>query len=72
MKVISVEEAKKKLELILKEVENGEEIILKVGNKEFVIYPKIKRKLGTFKDKIKLSEDIYKPLPKKIIEDFHN
>ncbi|WP_456401426.1 type II toxin-antitoxin system Phd/YefM family antitoxin [Persephonella sp.] len=71
MKVISVEEAKKKLEKILKEIEEGEEIILKIDDKEFVISPKIKRKLGLFKGKVKIEEDIDKPLPKEKAEDFY-
>jgi len=71
MKVFSVEEAKKKLDKILKEIEEGEEIVLKVDDKEFVIYPKIKRKLGLFKGKVKIEEGIDKPLPKEIAEDFY-
>ncbi len=72
MKVIDIKEAKENLEKILEEVEKGEEIILKTKDKEFVIFPKTKRKLGIFKNKIKLEPDIDKPLPKEIVEDFYN
>lgn len=72
MKVVDVEEAKKNLDKILEEVEEGEEIILKVKNKEFIIYPKYRRKLGVFKNKVKLEEDIDKPLPEEIIKEFYN
>ncbi|WP_029520473.1 MULTISPECIES: type II toxin-antitoxin system prevent-host-death family antitoxin [unclassified Persephonella] len=72
MKVIDVKEAKENLEKILEEVEKGEKVILKSKNKEFVIYPKSKRKLGIFKNKVQIEPDIDKPLPKEIIEDFYN
>ncbi len=72
MKVISVEEAKKNLDKILEEIEEGEEIILKFKDKEFLIYPKKERKLGIFKDKIKLESDIDKPIPEEYIKDFYN
>ena len=58
MKIVSVEEAKKNLDAILKDVEKGEEIILKVYDKEFLIFPKRERKLGTFKGKIELNDNI--------------
>jgi len=72
MKVISLEEAKKNLDKILEEIEKGEEIILKFKDKEFLIYPKKERKLGIFKDKIKLESDIDKPIPEEYIKDFYN
>lgn len=58
MKIVSVEEAKKNLDAILKDVEKGEEIILKADDKEFLIFPKRERKLGTFKGKIEFDDSI--------------
>lgn len=72
MKVINIEEAKKNLDKILEEVEKGEEVILKIKNKEFVITPKAQRKLGIFKNKVKLEKDIDKPLPEEITKEFYN
>jgi len=72
MKIVSVEEAKKNLDEILKNVEKGEEIVLKVDDKEFLIFPKRERKLGTFRGKIKFDDSIKEPLPEEITKDFYN
>ncbi len=72
MKIVSVEEAKKNLDEILKNVEKGEEIVLKVDDKEFLIFPKKERKLGTFKGKIEFDDSVKEPLPEEITKDFYN
>ena len=71
MKIIYLDEIDKNLKEILKEVEKGEEVVLKTDKNEFLISPIKKRKLGFFKDKIKISEDIEKPLPAEITEEFY-
>lgn len=71
MKIIYLDKIDKNLKEILKEVEKGEEVVLKTDKNEFLISPIKKRKLGFFKDKIKISEDIEKPLPAEITEEFY-
>ncbi len=72
MKFISVEDAKKNLEKILSEVEKGEKVILKSDGKEYIIYPKKRRKLGIFKNKIKISPDIKEPIPETLTKRFYD
>lgn len=61
MKLVNIHEAKAKLSMLVNEALNGEEIILAKANvpliKLVVIYNPKKRKFGTMKGKMTISDD---------------
>ena len=72
---VGIHEAKTKLSKLIPVVLSGEEVIItKSGYPLVKIVPvqeqSGKRQLGLYKGKIKFNDDILKPLPDEIIDDF--
>ena len=70
MKVVKISEAKKKLSRLIKEVEDGDEVVIARGNKPVVKLVLVeseqpKRMIGWAKGLIRISDDFNDP-----IEDF--
>jgi prevent-host-death family protein len=64
---VNVHEAKTKLSKLIQKVEEGEDVVIARGNNpvvKLVLIPKFKpkRRLGTAKGKMKISDDFDRPL----------
>ncbi|MBA7578155.1 hypothetical protein ES708_20011 [subsurface metagenome] len=74
--VANIHDAKTNLSKLIARTLDGEEVIIaKNGNPIVKLVPlrvPKKRKLGTFKGSITLSEDIDKPLPEQIVKEFYS
>ena len=73
---VNIYETKTNLSRLINRVLEGEEVIIaKSGKPVAKLIPfrktSTKRKAGLFKSKIKISDDIDKPLPDDIIEEFY-
>ena len=67
MRQVNIHEAKTHFSKLIKEVQNGDEIIIAKGNKPVaklisIEQAKLKRKLGTAKGKFKITPDFDLPL----------
>jgi len=75
MTVVKMHDAKSQLSRLVKEVQDGEEVVIASGNKRvarLVPYATTKpiRKPGYLKGKISIADDFDAPLPEEILEAF--
>ena len=75
MTIVKMHEAKTQLSRLVKEVQNGEEVVIARGNiclARLVPYATVKpiRKAGYLKGKIRVADDFDAPLPDDILESF--
>ncbi|MCW7490597.1 type II toxin-antitoxin system Phd/YefM family antitoxin [Leptospira meyeri] len=74
----NIHDAKSNLSKLIVQVLEGKEVIISKSGKPIVKLvritpdPKLKRKIGLYQGKLKISEDFFEPLPEDSISGFHS
>ncbi len=74
---VNVHQAKTHLSRLLRSVEAGEDVIISRAGKPLVRltplhYPRRKRRLGSAKGLVQITEDFDAPLPREVLESFES